>query len=128
MSGQIMYAPFNKLKPMGSAGKQTVKNLMQSPALKQPRAGALPPMPGMATIDMTDSQNQQFAQYQASFAYSQNSQGAGLSAMLHKPGGKVSTFSSTMNESPSRRFMKPKNEGKISAVLLGAGDDPMSKQ
>jgi hypothetical protein len=28
MSGQIMYAPFNKIKPSGSQGKQTVKNLM----------------------------------------------------------------------------------------------------
>jgi hypothetical protein len=67
-----MYAPFNKIKPVGSAGKQTVKNLMQSPALKHPRAGALPQMPGMSTIDMTDGQHQQFAQYQASFAYSQS--------------------------------------------------------
>jgi len=47
--------------------------------------------------------------------------------MLQKPTGKMSTFNSTLNDSPSRRFNKPHNEGKISAALLGAGDDPMAK-
>jgi dynein heavy chain, axonemal len=48
--------------------------------------------------------------------------------MMQKPGGKTSTFSASMEHSPSRRFIKPQNGGKISSVLLGAGDDPMSKQ
>ena len=31
-------------------------------------------------------------------------------------------------DSPTRRYKKPKNEGKIASVLLGAGDDPMAKE
>jgi len=48
--------------------------------------------------------------------------------MLQKPGGNTSRFTASLHDSPSRRFIKPKNDGKISSVLLGAGDDPMSKQ
>jgi hypothetical protein len=33
----------------------------------------------------------------------------------------------SLNESPTRRFKKPQNDGKITNVLLGAGDDPMAK-
>ena len=32
-----------------------------------------------------------------------------------------------LNESPTRRYKKPYNDGKITSELLGAGDDPMSK-
>jgi hypothetical protein len=39
MSGQIMYAPFNKLKPTGVQGKQTVKNLMNSGPAPRSRGG-----------------------------------------------------------------------------------------
>jgi hypothetical protein len=39
MNGQVMYAPFNKLKPTGAQGKQTVKNLMGAQ-----RQGVLPAM------------------------------------------------------------------------------------
>ena len=31
-----------------------------------------------------------------------------------------------ITDSPTRRFTKPKGEGKITSDLLGAGDDPMS--
>jgi hypothetical protein len=49
--------------------------------------------------------------------------------MLVKQGGKVSNFSQSFppQDSPTRRYKKPKNEGKIASVLLGAGDDPMAK-
>lgn len=33
----------------------------------------------------------------------------------------------TLNESPTRRYRKPYNDGKITSELLGAGDDPMAK-
>jgi dynein heavy chain len=41
----------------------------------------------------------------------------------------VSNFSQSFppQDSPTRRYKKPKNEGKIASVLLGAGDDPMAK-
>ena len=32
-----------------------------------------------------------------------------------------------MNDSPTRRYNKPYNDGKINKELLGAGDDPMAK-
>lgn len=32
------------------------------------------------------------------------------------------------NDSPTRRYKKPFGDGKITSDLLGAGDDPMSKQ
>ena len=46
--------------------------------------------------------------------------------------GASSLFKSQNNgtglmDSPTRRFTKPKGEAKISSDLLGAGDDPMSK-
>jgi dynein heavy chain, axonemal len=41
--------------------------------------------------------------------------------------GRTQKFGATMQDCPTRRFTKPKNQGKISAVLLGAGEDPMSK-
>lgn len=52
----------------------------------------------------------------------------GLTATMKGPGGKTSTFSASMNDSPTRRYKKPANDGKIASVLLGAGDDPMLKQ
>ena len=55
---------------------------------------------------------------------------AGLSGMLSKPDGTVHTMSAPMlpkrNDSPIRTFTRPQGDGKISSVLLGAGDDPMS--
>jgi dynein heavy chain len=42
--------------------------------------------------------------------------------------GRTSNFAATLKDSPTRRYSKPKNQGKISAVLLGAGEDPMSKE
>jgi hypothetical protein len=128
MNGAIMYAPFNKIKPTGSQGKQTVKNLMDFGPQGQ-RAGALPPIDHpMAASPLRPGDSQDFAAYQASMSYGYNEAGgAGMSAMLAKPGGKISTFSASMIDSPSRRYKKPVNEGKIASVMLGAGDDPMSR-
>ena len=47
--------------------------------------------------------------------------------MLFKSNGQVSNHTAALNDSPTRRFKKPFNDGKISSELLGAGDDPMAK-
>ena len=47
--------------------------------------------------------------------------------MLFKSGGQISNHQQTLNESPTRRYKKPYNDGKITSELLGAGDDPMAK-
>jgi len=45
------------------------------------------------------------------------------------PGGKTSTFSASMiDDSPTRRYKNPANEGKIASVLLGNRDDPQLRQ
>jgi hypothetical protein len=47
--------------------------------------------------------------------------GGGLSAFFKSnPVGMV-------QDSPTRRYKKPQGEGKITSDLLGAGDDPTSK-
>jgi len=48
--------------------------------------------------------------------------GAGQSSLV-----KSGTMSGAA-DSPTRRYVKPANEAKISSELLGAGDDPMSKK
>ena len=127
MNRLVMYAPLNKMKPAGLHGKQTVKALMD--AGMQGRGGQLPP------IDQNDprlsqeaQQMQQYYQAQAQFGYkSQGQKQSSLSAMLFKSGGQVSSHNQALNESPTRRYKKPYNDGKITSELLGAGDDPMSK-
>jgi len=121
MSGQIMYAPFNKIKPSGSQGKQTVKNLMDLGPVG--RGETLPPI-DHPMRESYEGQNTDFRSYQASMSYGAN----GLQASMKGPGGKTSTFSASMNDSPTRRYKKPANEGKIASVLLGAGDDPQLRQ
>lgn len=47
--------------------------------------------------------------------------------MLFKSKGEVSQHQVKLEDSPSRRYRKPYNDGKIKSELLGAGDDPMGK-
>lgn len=47
--------------------------------------------------------------------------------MLFKSRGEVSQHQVKLEDSPSRRYRKPFNDGKIKSEMLGAGDDPMSK-
>lgn len=47
--------------------------------------------------------------------------------MLFKSQGQTSNHQATLNDSPTRRYKKPYNDGKINKELLGAGDDPMAK-
>ena len=93
----------------------------QLPALADPRLSQ----------EQLAYQQQQAALYQAQaqFSYSANSGGRGgtLSAMLFKSNGQQVQHAMTLNESPTRRYRKPYNDGKITSELLGAGDDPMAK-
>jgi hypothetical protein len=47
--------------------------------------------------------------------------------MLYKQRGEMSQHQVKFEDSPTRRYRKPANDGKIKSELLGAGDDPMSK-
>ena len=47
--------------------------------------------------------------------------------MLFKSNGQTAQMGVSLNESPTRRYRKPYNDGKITSELLGAGDDPMAK-
>lgn len=47
--------------------------------------------------------------------------------MLFKSNGQQQQMGVALNESPTRRYRKPFNDAKITSELLGAGDDPMSK-
>jgi dynein heavy chain len=96
------------------------------------RGQQLPPLdPNDPRLSAEAQQMQQQIQYyqaQAQFGYSSGGQKqSSLSAMLFKSGGQVSNHQHQLNESPTRRYKKPYNEGKITSELLGAGDDPMSK-
>ena len=96
------------------------------------RGGQLPALddPRLSQEQMI-YQQQQAAAYaaQAQFSYSAGSQGrqGTLSAMLFKSNGQHVQHGMTLNESPTRRYRKPFNDGKITSELLGAGDDPMAK-
>jgi hypothetical protein len=46
---------------------------------------------------------------------------------MHYTNFRTQNFGASLRDSPTRRYNRPKNQGKISAVLLGAGEDPMSK-
>lgn len=48
--------------------------------------------------------------------------------MLFKQSGQVTNHTADLTDSPTRRFNKPMNEGKITSEMLGAGDDPMASQ
>jgi hypothetical protein len=129
----VMYAPLNKSKPAGLQGKQTVKALMDA-GLQGQRGGQLPsidPNDPRLSAEAREMQAQiQYYQAQAQFGYSSgnNQKQSSLSAMLFKSGGQVSSHQQPINEmSPTRRYKKPYNEGKITSELLGAGDDPMAK-
>jgi dynein heavy chain len=47
--------------------------------------------------------------------------------MLFRSRGEPSQHQVRLEDSPSRRYRKPENQGKIESELLGAGDDPMAK-
>jgi len=131
MNRQIMYAPINKFKSSGLQGKQTVKGLMDYKG-STGRAGQLQPLPQNVRESheqMNAGQTDAYYQAQAQFAYIGGSgKQAQLQAMLFKSKGDVSSHQVKLEDSPTRRYRKPMNDGKIKSELLGAGDDPMAKQ
>jgi hypothetical protein len=127
ISRTVIYAPLNKMKPSGGS-KQTVKNLMDY-GVPQGKGNQLPPLDHRHPAAQQAIGNNQYV-VQTNFGYSANSKGqSGISAMMFKSGGQVTTHSQEMgSHSPTRRYNKPFNDAKISSELLGAGDDPMASQ
>jgi len=116
MNRQVIYSPLSKQKPQTLHGKQTVKSLMENVEQKrgQPGDGTNFAAGSLRKGDMVAIQGSRFGQL------SGISGGPGQSSLL-----KTGTMS---GDSPTRRYVKPQNEAKISNELLGAGDDPMSKK
>lgn len=79
---------------------------------------------------MNVGQSHEYYMAQAQFAYIQGGSGksAQLEGMLYKSGKEGIVHQVKLEDSPTRRYRKPQNDGKIKSELLGAGDDPMAKQ
>lgn len=102
---QILYDPFNKMKPQAPQGKQTVKALM----------------------DFGVNQNAQAQYYYSQNAAYQQQMDQMYASHSSKNKSLRGAIGGITGESPSRRYKKPYGDGKITKDLLGAGDDPLAK-
>jgi dynein heavy chain len=107
----VIYSPHNPQKPSVLHGYQTVKGLMDQGKdgnFKTGKSGQLEPLLRPTNgHEMEESKNSSYAVGQMSGSFKNKTFGSG--------------------GSPTRRFKKPRGEGKIINTLLSAGDNPEAK-
>lgn len=114
INNEVIHSPMNRAKPAALHGKQTVKTLMDLNTDSKLKKGHLDPIEPRQLS--AGGQEHMGGMYQG-----------GMNQGDHMGGSFRIRNMTQENSSPTRRFKKPIGDGKIINELLGAGDDPLSK-